>query len=127
MFLFLKKYYICIVLNFTTMKKTILIALAGIMIFAFTQCSSGESKAYKDVKSMYENFGNACKKAKTCEELDAVAATFFEDMFTRDYDYAENEKATPEEKEKLKDLLDKVVTVYEQRAADLNCGDKILK
>ena len=53
------------------MKKTLMIALAGMMLFAFTQCggSSKESKEFQDSKEMSEQFEKAIHDAQTCDEL----------------------------------------------------------
>ena len=45
------------------MKKTFLIALAGLMLFAFTQCGKN------DPKSQIEKLTSKVTKAKTCEDL----------------------------------------------------------
>ena len=61
-------------LNINTMKKTIIIALAGIMMFAFTQCGGGVSgsKEYQDNMKMYKEVEKTIKNAKTCDELSAA-------------------------------------------------------
>ena len=55
------------------MKKTLLIALAGMMLFAFTQCGGKGtpkgSKEFQDNMELYNRIEKTVKDAKTCDEL----------------------------------------------------------
>ena len=102
------------------MKKTILIALAGIMLFAFTQCDSG-TKEYKDTKALYGSLEKAIKGASNCEELNTAIMDVFLAAFENDYEYAEGEKMTPDEEKKMKEMSDKLDEIYEKKTKDLGC------
>ena len=58
------------------MKKTLMIALAGMMLFAFTQCGGNKgSKEFQDSKALIEKLEKAINDSKTCEELENAALT----------------------------------------------------
>ena len=64
-------------LNINTMKKTLMIALAGMMLFAFTQCGGNKgSKEFEDNKAMFEKLEKAINDSQTCDELEDAALTF---------------------------------------------------
>ena len=51
-------------LNIDTMKKTLMIALAGMMLFAFTQCGGNKgSKEFQDSKALLEKLSEIFEKA----------------------------------------------------------------
>ena len=70
------------------MKKTLIIALAGMMLFAFTQCGGGKnengkegkaktetkaSKQFTEMKEAYDEVEKMIKDTKDCEELKEAA------------------------------------------------------
>jgi len=79
------------------MKKTLFIALAGMMLFAFTQCggNGGGSKEFQDSKKAIDEMTKIIKNAKTCEDLGKLY-DIEKEMSKKKYD--ENEKMTNEEK-----------------------------
>ncbi len=106
------------------MKKTLLIALAGMMLFAFTQCGGGTkkgSKEFQDNMELYNKIEKTVKDAKTCEELqEAVLGMVFMSL-ANDKSYAEDEKMTESEKAELDKLGEKLQKVMEDCAEKLGC------
>ena len=87
------------------MKKTLIIALAGMMLFAFTQCggSSKGSKEFQDSKELLNKLETAVKDAKTCDELkDAALGLLFGSFATPTY--TDEEKMTESEKAEIEKL-----------------------
>ena len=111
------------------MKKTFLIALAGIMMFAFTQCGGGKdskttkgSKEYQETMEMYEKLEKAVKDANTCDELqEAALGVLFSGLASKDY--ADEEKMTEQEEVKLEEYIEKLSDVVEKKAEKLGCDD----
>ena len=116
------------------MKKTLMIALAGMMLFAFTQCGSNDggkvakgSKEYQDNVELYNQIEKAIKNAKTCDELsDAILTTFLAGL-TKDKTYTEEEKMTEEEAAELEKLGDNFKELFEKQAEKLGCEDDDFK
>ena len=113
------------------MKKTLMIALAGMMLFAFTQCSGKGnetktvkgSKEYQDNMKMYKEIEKAIKDAKTCDELgDALMSTFFMAL-ANDKEYADDEKMTEAEKTELEKYGDSFEELFEKQAEKLGCEE----
>ena len=104
------------------MKKTFVIALAGMLLFAFTQCggTAKGSKEYQDNMKLLEESEKAFDEAKTCEELEEVALGFILSGFS-DADYADEEKMTDEEEQKIKDYSKKILDDAEKRAKKMGC------
>ena len=112
------------------MKKTLLIALAGMMLFAFTQCGGGSakgSKEYQDTMELYKKIEETVKNAKTCDELgDAVLTMLFIGL-ANDTDYADDEKMTEAEETKLKKLGEQFQELIEKKAEKLGCEKEDFK
>ena len=109
------------------MKKTLLIALAGMMLFAFTQCGGKGtpkgSKEFQDNMELYNRIEKTVKDAKTCDELqEAVLGMLFVGL-AKDKSYAEDEKMTEAEKAELDKLGEKLQKVMEDSAKKLGCDD----
>ena len=106
------------------MKKTLTIALAGMMLFAFTQCGGGTkkgSKEFQDNMELYDKIEKTVKDAKTCDELqEAVLGVLFMGI-AKDKSYAEDEKMTEAEKAELEKLGEKLQKVMEDKAEKLGC------
>lgn len=86
------------------MKKTLLIALAGLMMFAFTQCHSGGSKEFKDRKALLQKMEKVFKNEKDCEKLFKKL-----EKIGKEYDkkkYADKDKITKEEEKELKKIVE---------------------
>lgn len=111
------------------MKKTLIIALAGILMFAFTQCGGGStkgSKEFQDNMELYKEIEKSVKEAKTCDELgEMVLGVLF--MSLSDKDYAEEEKMTEAEKAELEKYGEKFEEIFKKQAEKLGCKEDDFK
>ena len=116
-------------LNINTMKKTIIIALAGIMMFAFTQCGGGVSgsKEYQDNMKMYKEVEKTIKNAKTCDELSAALMGMLFMGLADDNEYADNEKMTEAEKAELDKYGESFEEIFKKQADKLGCEEDDFK
>lgn len=107
------------------MKKTLIIALAGFMMFAFTQCGGENkgSKEFQDSKALLEKLEKAVNESKTCEELEDAALTILFSGIAME-EYAEEDKMTEAEKTELEKLGEKLEKVMEAKVAQLGCEDE---
>ena len=103
------------------MKKTFLLALAGMMLFAFTQCGGGESKEFKDFKKAISEFESQLKSAKSCDDL-IKAEAVFDDSDWAINNYSEKDKMTDAEEGKAREMLEKAGELYDKREEEL-CSD----
>lgn len=108
------------------MKKTLMIALAGMMLFAFTQCGGGKakgSKEYQDTKALIEKLETAVKDANSCDELqEAALAVIFSGLAMEKY--TEEEKMTESEKAEIEKLGKELEEVMEKQTKKLGCEDE---
>ena len=106
------------------MKKTLMIALAGMMLFAFTQCGGNKgSKEFQDSKALSEKFEKAINEAQTCDELqDAVLEVLISGMTVEEY--AEEDKMTEAEQAEMEKLGEKLEKLMEEKVAKLGCDDE---
>jgi len=108
------------------MKKTLIIALAGIMMFAFTQCGGGAtkgSKEYQESKELYEKLETAVNDAKTCDELqEAALGLLFSGLASKSY--TDEEKMTEQEKKKLEEYIEKIEKIIEKKSEKFGCDDE---
>lgn len=116
------------------MKRTILIALAGIMLFAFSQCGgNGGSKVAKGTKEfqdnmeLYKQMEKAIKDTKTCDELGEAVLGVLLMGLANENDYADEEKMTEAEKEELEKYGDKFEEIFKKQADKLGCEEDDLK
>ncbi len=114
------------------MKKNLIFALAGIMIFAFTQCGGGNGKGvsvkstkqFTETKKMYDEFEKLIKDAKTCEELQEAAFGLVLSSLAGDFgceQYTAEEKMTENESEKIDEIAEKLLEAAEKKAKKLGC------
>lgn len=113
------------------MKKTLIISLAGIMIFAFTQCggkgTSKGSKEFQDNMELYKKVEQSIKDAKTCDELGEVLfGMLFMDM-ANENDYAEEDRMTEAEEAELEKYSDSFEELFKEQADKLGCEEKDFK
>jgi hypothetical protein len=112
------------------MKKTLIIALAGIMMFAFTQCGGGGvsgSKEYQDAMKMYKEIEKTIKDAKTCDELsDALMGMLLMGLADNN-EYAENEKMTEAEKAELEKYGESFEELFKKQSEKLGCEEDDFK
>ena len=119
------------------MKKTLIIALAGMMLFAFTQCggnggnSSGNgakgSQQFKDNMEQYKKVEEAINDAKTCEELGETLLGMLFMSLADDKDYAEEERMTEAEKAELEKYGEKFEELFHKKADKLGCEEDDFK
>ena len=111
-----------------TMKKTLLIALAGMMLFAFTQCggkgTSKGSKEFQDNKELFDKLEKAVKEAKTCDELQEAALAVLFMGLANDKTYADDEKMTESEKAEIEKLGSKIEEVMNEQVEKLGCDEE---
>lgn len=100
------------------MKKVLIIALAGFMTIAFTQCGGSGSPEFKDTMNYLKKAEKAIHSAKTCEELDAAAELFWAG---EDKEYAKEDEMTEEETLKAFEYLAKVGKAYDEITEKLGC------
>ena len=112
------------------MKKTLIIALAGIVMFAFTQCGGGAtsgSKEYQDSMKMYKEIEKTIKDAKTCDELiDALMGMLLMGLADNN-EYAENEKMTEAEKAELEKYGESFEELFKKQSEKLGCEEDDFK
>ena len=112
------------------MKKTLMIALAGMMLFAFTQCGgkvAKGSKEYQDNMELYNKLEKSIKDAKTCDELsEALVATFLAGL-ANDKTYTDEEKMTEAEEAELKKYGESFEELLKKQADKLGCEEDDLK
>lgn len=102
------------------MKKSLLIALVGLMFFVFASCSG--TKQYEDVKDLYEETIKQVKDAKRCKDLDKIEIKFTKrsaKIAKRDYDY--DEEMTSEEEDKIEKLQDELNDLFDEKRDKFDC------
>lgn len=109
------------------MKKTLIIALAGMMLFAFTQCGGGAtkgSKEYQDNMELYNGLEKTIKEAKTCDELQEAALGMLLVALANKTSYTDEEKMTESEKTEVSKFGEKLEKVIEERSKKLGCENE---
>ncbi len=105
------------------MKKNFVFALAGVAMLALTQCGPSGSKEYKMGCELLDEMETSIKKAKTCDDIDAVAMGFMGKAMQKSSELKdESDKATEEENAKLKERMEALDKMMSERKAEL-CGD----
>ena len=118
------------------MKKTLIIALAGIMLFAFTQCGGDDSKknggkddndkeesvkgstGYKAAKKMLKDWETAISKAESCDDLQNTAQDFSIEFEKFAKNYSEKDLSEDENKE-MEKITNSVLEKYNKKAEEL--------
>ena len=107
------------------MKKTLIIALAGMMLFAFTQCGGGKNengkedkteiktskatKQFTEMKEAFDEVEKMIKDTKDCEELKEAAFAVALGALAVELggdDYTAEEKMTEKEKEQFNKMIE---------------------
>lgn len=105
------------------MKKAFLIGLAGLMLFAFTQCSGLKvSKQYKDLTNLMKDCEKTIDKASDCDELHNATLNLALGILLLD-DYSEKEQMSQKEEDKLMKYADEVQKKYNLKAAIFGCTE----
>lgn len=118
------------------MKKTLMIALAGMMLFAFTQCddsSNGSkkdgdntetkisgSKEYQNYAKGFDEIMNVVKNAKDCDRLQEDVARI-EAKYDNKFD--EKDRMTEDEESKLDKTREKFMNLLMEKIKELGCDD----
>lgn len=123
------------------MKKTLIIALAGMMLFAFTQCggkteNGKEDKAktetktvkgtkqFMEMKEAYDEIEKMIKDTKDCEELKEAAFAVALGALAVELggdEYAAEEKMTEKEKEQFNKIIEDLGEKTKKKAEQLGC------
>ena len=119
------------------MKKTLIIALAGMMLFAFTQCGGNGGNAggkvakgsqeFQDNMEQYKKVEEAIKNAKTCDELGETLLGMLFMGLADDKDYAEEDRMTEAEKAELEKYGEKFEEIFKKQAYKLGCEEDDFK
>lgn len=96
------------------MKKTVIIALAGIIMLAFTQCGGSVqgSKEYQDALKHFKKVGDMVAKAKTCADLDSVTEFFYGYEAP---EYAEGDRLTEAENKLLVKEIRRIDSIFNEK------------
>lgn len=128
-------------LNINAMKKTIIIALAGIMMFAFTQCGGGNknengkedkteiksakaTKQFAEMKEAYDEIEKMIKDTKDCEELKEAAFAVALGALAIELggdEYTAEDKMTEKEKEQFNKIIEDLSDKAQKKAEQLGC------
>lgn len=100
------------------MKKTLIIVLAGFILFFFTQCNRG-SKEFRDAKKAIKEVTLVIKNGKNCDEIDN-AIDEISKRYNKNY-YKDDEKMTKEEETKILKLWDEFEDVEQKKVDELGC------
>lgn len=105
------------------MKKTVIIALAGMMMFAFTQCGGSKgSKEYVETKELYEKIEDLINDATDCDELQEAAFTLLFSGLAGG-NYTDEEKMTESEEAELDEFIERLGDKLELKAARFGCDE----
>ena len=129
-------------LNINIMKKTLIIALAGMMLFAFTQCGGGKnengkddkaktetktvkaSKQFTEMKEAFDEVENMIKDTKDCEELKEAAFAVALGALAVELggdEYTAEDKMTEKEKEQFNKIIEDLSDKAQKKAEQLGC------
>ena len=123
------------------MKKTLIIALAGMMLFAFTQCGGNKNEngkkedktetkttkateQYTEMKEAFEEVEKMIKDTKDCEELKEAAFAVALGALAVELggdDYTAEEKMTEKEKEQFNKMIEDLGDKAQKKAKQLGC------
>lgn len=97
-------------------------ALAGVAMFALTQCTSSGSQEFRDGSKLIDDVENSIKKASNCDELQAAAVEMVTKATEMDKNkYSEDQKMTEEEEAQLNGRMESLDKVFTDKAKELKC------
>ena len=117
------------------MKRTMFIALAGIMLFAFTQCADDPknskaeeetikgSKEYRDAYNLLKEFEIAIDKANNCDELTDNIHVFMQKTIALSKTDYQGDTLTKTEDEQLTKTSERLVDAANKKYETLGCDD----
>lgn len=121
------------------MKKTLILALATIIVMALASCGGNSNKKandngeatetsvkldgkgtlqFQECKAVYAQLEKDLKKAKTCEELKATLLSVFDNLPLLK-EYPEGQSMTEEELNKLTEIADGIKEKYDKLEAEI--------
>ena len=114
------------------MKKTLIIALAGMMMFAFTQCGGNgketksvkATKQFTEMKEAFDAVEKMIKDTKNCEELQEAAFSVALGALAVELggdEYTAEEKMTEKEKEQFNKIIEDLSDKAQKKAKQLGC------
>ena len=123
------------------MKKTLIIALAGMMLFAFTQCGGGKnenkedkaktetksakaSKQFTEMKEAYDEIEKMINDTKDCEELKEAAFAVALGALAIELggdEYTAEDKMTEKEKAQFNKIIEDRSDKTQKKAEQLGC------
>lgn len=112
------------------MKKSFLIALAGILFFALTSCgdstkSKGESKEFAEAKAFIQKYDKAFQDAQSCEELEELMEKMEDDAWSLNSDsYEEADRITDAEETELQKLAMSWIETISKKVVELGCEEE---
>ncbi len=106
------------------MKKTLLIAMVGIVLMAFTSCTPKSTKQFNESKATLEQLQQQVEAVTTCEELQ-LATDGVNGLTNSTVVYADNEKMTAEEQATFTQMLDSLNVKMQAKFAELGCGQVV--
>lgn len=95
------------------------IALAALMMIAFTRCGVSGSKEYNDMMNYLKKVEKVINDAKTCEDLEKASDLFWQGI--EDNEYAEEDRMTEDENEKVLEYLKKIDDGHKSLIEKLGC------
>ena len=112
------------------MKKSLLVALVGILFFALTSCGDStkanqDSKEFAAAKAYIEKYDKAFQDAQSCDELENIMVQMEEEAYAIDSEnFAEDERITEAEEEALKDLVMGWLETIQKKVNELGCDEE---
>jgi hypothetical protein len=112
------------------MKKSLLVALVGFVLFAMTSCGDStkanqESKEFAAAKAYIEKYDKAFQNAQSCDELETIMEQMEEEAAGIDSDnFAEDERITEAEEDALKDLVLGWLETIQKKVNELGCDEE---
>ncbi|MBR5029046.1 MAG: hypothetical protein IKX51_07495 [Bacteroidales bacterium] len=102
------------------MKKSFMFALAGLAMFAFTQCGPSGSQEFKDCSKIIDDVESSIKKASNCDELQAATIEMLTKVAAMGNNYSEDQKMTKEEEAELNKRLENLDKFFSEKQNELN-------
>ena len=110
------------------MKKTMFIALVGMMAFTFAQCDNSKkhegSKEYRDAYNLLKEFEIAINKANNCDELTDNMLIFMQKTTALSKTDYKGDTLTKTESEQLTKISERLVNAANKKYEMFGCEDE---
>lgn len=106
--------------------KKLFLTFVAVVIMALSTYAGPPTKEYQDATKCLDKFEQNLNKAESCDDIYIAALTFLVDIYSfEDVEYADNERMTEEEEEKLDKRLEQLEKRMEalQKRWDCSFGD----